>query len=717
MGLIGTFKFLLWVFYILVAVALLLGAKFKNNSSQILAVDVSKGIQGICALLIILHHLTQAVGAETAFMYDKGVMLVGVFFFFSGYGLFISMKTKQNYLKGFFRKRFTAILIPFYACILVFTLCAWATGTHFKTTELISTLTGWQLINSHMWYIVEIAVLYLGFYCIFRWIKKEAIALSAMGVFIATLTVGSLVLCHGSHWFQGEWWYNSTFLFFIGILVAKFGDKISAFAKRYWWALMGACTAATVVFYKATNYMLQNYSYYSEPVYGQIGGLKEKFLCLSCQLPMVIFFVFALLLLMMKISFGNPIMKYLGKISLELYLIHNLYLTYLRSNVVNIKSSAMYGLLTIVLSIITADLINRFDRWLIALINAAKGSALDTHSSESRKNSCIDCIRLIMMFLVVCIHVPFTSGNMGNVFIAFGKTAVPFLLVASGYFLYRDDSSEFMNRLIKQAKKLLILTVGAHIVYLAVEGVIRLGNGTADTFASTYFTATNLKNFLLWNMSPVSDHLWFLGSMLYALVILMVLSKLNIHKKLMFVSPILLAAYIWLSFNSRLDYYVTRNAVLVTLPYMMMGCLIQRYYHKLQRISGIALLVATLLLGITNMLELKRYGSTGVPFFSAELMTYTLFLIALKYPKLGAATLTERLGRRCTLFVYIVHMMPVILISGNSKIIQYFGPVVIFGLTLMLAVVFNIKYFWPIKRVKQQLAAISSENDVLQHNL
>lgn len=717
---IRKFDFPMWVVVLAVAVILLLGSSLAKKGEwqeDPLSLESTKAIRGFCAVGIILHHLSQnlvemmpELGALAIFK-DIGVVFVGIFFFLSGYGLFKSFKTKDNYLKGFFRRRMSAILVPFYVCILVF-IALQPRG--FRVTNLIANLTGWHLINSHMWYIVEIAVLYIVFFFIFRFIKKQGAAIAVMGVVTAAITIGSLLLGHGGilfrdHWFMGEWWYNTTMLFFAGILFSKFEGAFMRFAKKFYVWLLPASVIISVVFMYLTDYALKTYSYWTD-VPGYM-GYSDKFICLAFQLPMVLFTTLTFVLIMMKVKFGNPILKFLGTISLELYLIHNLFLTGLIDGGIDVvQGGGIYIILTFALSIGAAAVINGVDKYIIALIQGKKSarSVSDGHIHS------IDCLRFIMACLVVCIHIPF-SGQGGLVVISYAKTAVPFFLVVCGYFLFRKDNAEFMKRLKKQAARIAVLTVVANILYLAATAAIMyIKSGTFDGF-SDYFTLDALKNFLLYNMSPFGDHLWYLGSLLYALLILMVLCATRIHKYVMFAAPVLLGVYIFLSWTGDAEYFVYRNALFVTLPYLMMGCLIRRYEDKLMKIKAPILWVAAAILCATTIVELNSYGrGAGVPFFSAELLVYVIVLLTLKHRTFGAGTLLEKLGAKCSLFIYIVHVIPIMILTTflNSwpGFVRDYGPITVFVFTALLAALFKVRSLRAKPR-EQASAAIEQKSE------
>ena len=692
-------------FVILIALALLLlvgikPSKLREWQEEPLSLERSKAIQGFAAVAIIVHHLSQELAQKAGtigFFEGLGVLFVGIFFFFSGYGLYTSLKTKENYLKGFLKKRLVTILVPFYICILVFVAAACICGEKFTPLQLLGVLSGWALINGHMWYIVEIAILYLAFFLIYRLIKNRIAATFVMGIFVLAMMAGSLMLCHGadmsaSGWFQGEWWYNSSFLFVIGIIFSKHSEGLRKIARKAYYLLLVVFAGLTAVLGLQTAYMLRNYSYWSE-IPGQDPKYLDKIRCLSVQLPWIFVFVCFVLLVMMKVRFGNPVLKFLGTISLELYLIHNLFLTGLRSGTIfKVYSPGMYCILTILLAIGHATIISGFDKYLIALLTGKNKAEQPALKANPHIHS-IDVMRIVMAFLVVAIHLPF-DGKAGSVFITYGKTAVPFFLVVCGYFLYRDDNKEMMKRLLKQTKRILIFFIASNAVYAGLRAIyVRVTTGSFAGMSECYTTKA-LTDFLLYNFSPFSEHLWYLGSLLYALVILLVLNKFKVLKFAMFSAPLLVAGYVVLSHLGIGEGYQLRNAVLVGLGYTMMGMLIRRFEKKIidHKATAPILWILFVICCVTAIYELNGYKQgTAVPFVSCEILTCLIVLLCLKYPDLGKNTFAEWLGRECSLPVYIMHIavMYLMLATKNDGFFGKFGAVTVFVVTVVIAALYK----------------------------
>ncbi|HEX2926828.1 MAG TPA: acyltransferase [Ruminiclostridium sp.] len=307
----------------------------------------------------------------------------------------------------------------------------------------------------------------------------------------------------------------------------------------------------------------------------------------------------------------------------------------------------------------------------------------------------IDCMRAIAAFLVVCIHIPF-YGAAGNIAIAYGKTAVPFFLIVCGYFCYRTESEEFTGRLKKQIRKIALLTILANILFMIFDIVLQFifsSNPAGDI--SQMFTLKKWFDFAVYNQSPFADHLWYLGSLLYALIIVLFLCRLRLHKYLMILSPVLLLCYI-VALRSGGEMIVWRNCLMVSVPYFMFGCIIRKYEPRfLPRLNKFILPILICILLITNLIELSVYKTSAPPFISAELLVIAAVLFLIKHPAIGKNSFLEKIGREYSLFIYIFHMSLVLLIykwyeSGHMpNSFPYYAPIAVYIASLAAAVIYK----------------------------
>ncbi|HOO80486.1 MAG TPA: acyltransferase, partial [Lachnospiraceae bacterium] len=291
-----------------------------------------------------------------------GVLFVGFFFFCSGYGLIISTQTKEHYLDTFVKRRVFTVLVPFFICNYAFMFTTLLQGKQYSVSTLIQAFFGIFLLNDHMWFAVEIMILYMVFYLLFRFMKKEWCRYVVMTIFVLGMMVGSFFLGHekpgmpGAYWLKGEWWYNTTPLLLVGMLIARFREPLKAFAKRFYWILLIGTVLLFTGLYSATMYMIQKAGYWTENALSK--GYADKLMTLSVQLPMVLCFVFALLLIFLKIKFHNKILEFLGKISLEMILLEKVFMeAFVRIGISYHYN--LYCLLVITATIVVAIVINK----------------------------------------------------------------------------------------------------------------------------------------------------------------------------------------------------------------------------------------------------------------------------------------------------------------------------------------------------------------------
>lgn len=381
-----------FIFYSILAVILLIGVKPAVKGGwckDALSLRTSKGLLGFCAVAIMLHHMSQTIyfaKEDTGillFMVDIGVCFVGMFFFFSGYGLYTSLRDKPDYLKGFMKNRLPAILVPFYICNFVFILGSYFSGYEFKEGELMPYLSGAILMNSQMWYIVEVLILYVLFYVVFRLIKNRDAACIVYGICVMLLITFSLRLGHDTTtptqglWFHGEWWYNTTLMVWVGIMFARWEEQILGLIRKFYGLAFMVFVVLSVFLYNRTIYMLQNKGYWVE--WDGYPGYKEKWQTLGVQFSFVFVVIITVVILTQKIRFGNKILDFLGEIALELYLIHNLFLLYTPGS-----NRVIYILTCYTLSILSAVVLHMIDRKLIGLMRGSRKDSVQDSSKSGK---------------------------------------------------------------------------------------------------------------------------------------------------------------------------------------------------------------------------------------------------------------------------------------------------------------------------------------------
>lgn len=350
--------------------------KKSDAVASFLSKKQTKRIQSLACTGVVLHHLTQQItgygsinrGPITV-LSSMGILFTSVFFFVSGFGLIVSLETKENYLDTFLLHRIPTILIPFFVSNVIFVIYRAAVLNRTLTfKKIISYIFGLKLINSNGWFIIEIFFLYIAFYILFRFIKNRDFALALLILFSVCLILFSKSLGRddsisevNSSWFMGEWWFNSTIVFPMGLLFARFRDKIYSFIRKYYMPVLIITLLSFIVSFRYEAYIRNIYGYYRNSF--SIGGISPITKTLAAQIILNIISTFLIVVLSIKIETKSRVYSFMGTFTMELFLIHHLFMDLFSDSL--IENMALRFLLVIVSSFTAAFLLSRFDRLIL----------------------------------------------------------------------------------------------------------------------------------------------------------------------------------------------------------------------------------------------------------------------------------------------------------------------------------------------------------------
>ncbi|MBO4926598.1 MAG: acyltransferase [Clostridia bacterium] len=328
----------MYLFYFLLAALLFFGCRACRRgewNEEFTSRGQTKILQGFMALCVALHHMAQKTCApwhNSRFIVHGmdvfvplGFLFVAVFFFCSGLGLYKSLKTKPDYLRGFFRKRILPIIVAFYLSEFIYTGIRLLMGEKMDALTVVWYLSGLHMANFNVWYVIAIIFFYLAFWGAFRLCKKrEGLAILLVTVFVLAYTVLGAYLGHPQGWWmRGEWWYNSVLLFPLGLLFGRFERPVTKACKKAYWVLLPLFFAGIFLSAKLWHMAEGAWGYYwvGQPLQEtarRLGTAASQWLVCIC-------FVGFCFLLMMKVRFGNKALKWLGAATLEFYLMHGVF--------------------------------------------------------------------------------------------------------------------------------------------------------------------------------------------------------------------------------------------------------------------------------------------------------------------------------------------------------------------------------------------------------
>lgn len=276
----------------------------KANPDYI-SLDGSNAIKGIFAIIILCSHMGGYLTLSDSFadrtythvIFYLGQTMVAPYLFYSGYGIFFSLRHKPGYASGFFKKRFLKILLHFDLAILLFLLVQAFLPIRYPVRNYLLCWVGWESIGNSNWFVFVILSLYLIAFCGLLLERRKGFTLFAVVCLFSAILW--LVLRFVAH--KENWWVDTIAAFPLGMLLGAGKDNIDAFLAKYqgvWFAILACVSAFFIIWHHL----------HGVDVYGISS-------CLFCLI---------VVLASMKIRMGNPALKWLGKNAFSIYILQRL---------------------------------------------------------------------------------------------------------------------------------------------------------------------------------------------------------------------------------------------------------------------------------------------------------------------------------------------------------------------------------------------------------
>ena len=326
-------------------------------------------------------------------------------------------------------------------------------------------------------------------------------------------------------------------------------------------------------------------------------------------------------------------------------------------------------------------------------------------ATESNRVWGLDILKAICAFLVITAHAPF-PGVLGSCVIALARIAVPIFFMITGYFYLETQRRK--NEL-SQIKKILMLCFFANALYFLLGLFLKMfaGKEQIAQYLSNAFSLKSIVKFLVLNESPFAGHLWYLGAILYVLIIVFFLYRTfpkSANIVLMVVTPLLLVTdlifgkYSLLLLQREYPYILVRNFLCVGIPYFSIGLFLKKYDRVVLnlRANRLRLLVLTLLFVCTTILEkyLLNHFHLSSPrehYLSTTFLSIFVFSIFTSHYWDGRMPFLYRIGMKYSTNIYIIHPILITVLSTVLRRIPIFGlysfcrPIVVFALSILLS--------------------------------
>lgn len=272
----------------------------------------TKAVQGVFVIVVLFSHFSSYVSLESrldewfVFVNNRiGQLMVTMFLFYSGYGIMQSIKHKgETYIKGFLRHRALPVYSRFFVSVVLFLIVDGALGLLGKTYSLVDCLlafTAWTSIGNSTWFMFCTFALYAFVFLSFRpLIKKDA----KIPLCILTVLTLGYILVFSLFVQKGAWWYNTILCFPFGMWFSYYLEQIDKLLQKTKSYLLLLVTAgvAFVGFYFLQDRIPYGYGY--------------------CLLALA--FTALVLLLTVRIKFGNKILDFFGSHVFSIYMLQRL---------------------------------------------------------------------------------------------------------------------------------------------------------------------------------------------------------------------------------------------------------------------------------------------------------------------------------------------------------------------------------------------------------
>lgn len=297
-------------------------------------------IKGLFVLLVYIRHYMSYVRLPDTtlnYLFEEinnysDQLIVTMFFFYSGYGIYESIKSKRDpYVKNFAKKRLLPTWISFAVVISMFYAFNYITGVVYDTKTVLLSFTGWTSIGNSNWFMFVTFALYVFLYISFN-LFMDKTSIKPL-LFLTFLSMGMMFFLF---YLKDECWWNTVPCFLFGMYYSRLKDQIEEKVNSNYWAvfiLTGICFIISFfVTYKVCK------------IFFFIEALA---------------FTMLVLLVTMKIEFKSSFLKFLGNHVFSIYILqrlvflvlkqtvvfNNVYLYFVVSFVITIVASCSYDLL------------------------------------------------------------------------------------------------------------------------------------------------------------------------------------------------------------------------------------------------------------------------------------------------------------------------------------------------------------------------------------
>jgi len=312
-----------------------LSINFKKFNNEYISKNNTAIIKGIFIIIVFFSHINSYIIYDDFF--DKpiikfvqllGQLMVTLFLFYSGYGIYESIKkNKDKYINSMPKKRIFKTFFEFGLVILSFAIMNKILKIDFSGLTFLLSFIGWESIGNSNWYIFAILCLYSISYVSFKIFKKNDLA-AIIGIMFLTF-----IYIYYIGRFRAPHWVDTSLCFSAGLFYSYFKEEIEKFVQRtnknYFLIILTTFLAFTVLFFYKNNGVI-------------------IFNILS------IVFCFLIILMTMKISIKSKLLLWFGNNLFWIYILQRLPMTVFNNLGLANYNKDIYFIVCLLITIILA---------------------------------------------------------------------------------------------------------------------------------------------------------------------------------------------------------------------------------------------------------------------------------------------------------------------------------------------------------------------------
>ncbi len=298
---------MLIVLFLLIALIICSAKISKDNSEKAFSINQTQTIKGIFVLTIFFSHFCAYVSLDK--WYDTPIneycqwlsqLMVVPFLFYSGYGIFESVKKKGlSYINTFPQKRIFKTLAHFDLAILLFLLYdLFFIPENISLLKILLSLIAWDSIGNSNWFIFAILCAYIFSY-IGLLLGKGHLSRSFI-----TITILYFIYIIAVSRFKVNYWYDTVLAFPLGCFISLHKDQL-ALERRMSHLVWGVLFIISLLLFIIAKENLIKFSF------------------LNSQLALI-GFMSLIVLISMKVKIENKILSWFGTQVFGIYILQRL---------------------------------------------------------------------------------------------------------------------------------------------------------------------------------------------------------------------------------------------------------------------------------------------------------------------------------------------------------------------------------------------------------